>query len=202
MGYPTFKPKETLTKKSLKKELSKIIEFLNLHQIHLDIIYEVPDQEIYQFITEELIEQQLDVFGVPGMNSFFIYEEFHPNHEEDVKKYSKEFLNSLFNKDFEFMRYNISQNMKMNGETISAEIFVEKAKVLMDQAEEIILPSSEIQSVNFLKDRAEVDCIIKFDTFNRHIVHKKQALNAQLLYYIDFDYWFMDSILLPELGFH
>ncbi|MBK6267342.1 hypothetical protein JKA74_20030 [Marivirga sp. S37H4] len=201
LGNPVFKPRESLTDEELKDELSKVLEFMDLYHINLDVIYEVNEREIYRFVTEELMEEQLSIFGVPGMTSCFIYEEFYPNHEEDIKRYSVEFLDSLFNKNFEFMHYNIAQKMQINGENTCAELFVEKAKDLMEKAGEIILPSSEIKSIHFNNDKAEVQCEIEFEKLNQYTVNKKQKVTAHLFYYNDYNYWYINRIVLPELGF-
>jgi hypothetical protein len=175
---------------------------MNLHNIDLDVIYELNEREIYRFITEELIEEELNVFDVPGMTSCFIYEEFYPNHEEDVKRYSIEFLDSLLKKKFEFMHFNIAQQLQINGEKTSTKVFVEKAQGLMKNAEDIILPSFEIKSVTFSNDTAEIKCAIAFEKINHTKSNIKQKLTAHLFYYYDFGYWYMNRFILPELGFN
>lgn len=201
LGNPVFKAKETLTDTELHAELSKILEFINLHHINLDVMHKVDDREIYRFITEELIEEELNIFGVPGMTTCFIYEEFYPNHEEDVKRYCVEFLNSLFNKKFEYMHYNIAQEMLINGEKTTAEEFVVKAQGLMEKTGEIILPVIEIESVTFKNDKAEVNCSIVFEKLYQNVENIKQELSARISFYKQYDYWYLNQLFLPELGF-
>lgn len=202
LGNPVFKAEKSLPDAQVKEELSKILEFMNLNQINLDVMYKVDDREIYRFITEELIEEELSVFGLPGMTSCFIYEEFYPNHEEDVKKYSVDFLESLFNKKFEFMHYNISQEMQLNGEKTSAEEFVVNAQSLMEKAGEIILPSIEVESVTFRNDKAEVECVILFQKLHQNAENMKKELNATIHFHKQYEYWYLNQVVLPMLGFN
>ena len=39
----------------------------------------------YRFITEELFEHEMDDVHVKGMFTHFTYEEFHPNHDYDLR---------------------------------------------------------------------------------------------------------------------
>ena len=55
---------------------------------------------MYRFITQELLDEEIDDIQIPGMVSHFVYEEFHPNDEDDITDAIEEFLFTLFNGDF------------------------------------------------------------------------------------------------------
>lgn len=45
----------------------------------LDFLCDVDDAEAYRFITEELMDEEIDDIRIEGLRHCFIYEEFHPN---------------------------------------------------------------------------------------------------------------------------
>jgi len=50
----------------------------------------------YRFITEELFEHETDDMEVEGVTKYFNYEEFHPDHEAEIKEYAIKFLADWF----------------------------------------------------------------------------------------------------------
>lgn len=47
---------------------------------------------------------------IPGMMNNYIYEEFHPNHEDDIRKHAYDFLNTYLNKENDYYKSYISRN--------------------------------------------------------------------------------------------
>src|SRR5690606_16984790 len=63
----------------LEPELEKIMALLHKHGIHLSVLNpNVPQSEIYRFITEELMEKEMVDFSSPGIFCF-VYDEYHPD---------------------------------------------------------------------------------------------------------------------------
>ena len=103
IGQPVCRKSDDLSKKELKKELDNLFTLLEQHNIYLEEMYDYENENklIYDFITQELFEEQVDDIAIPGMNSFFTYEEFYPNHEEDLRKDSVAFWQDYFENDSE-----------------------------------------------------------------------------------------------------
>jgi hypothetical protein len=53
--------------------------------VYVDFLYEVDTTEMYCFVTEELLDEEIDDVRIPGLQCHFVYEEFHPNDEEGAK---------------------------------------------------------------------------------------------------------------------
>ncbi len=84
LGKPAFRKIEDLTPEQITIELQRLYDIMDENNLVLDAICEVDDAEIYRFITEELFEHMIDNMRISGMNTCFIYEEFHPNAELDI----------------------------------------------------------------------------------------------------------------------
>jgi hypothetical protein len=98
IGSPTYIPISEITEENISGELQSVMELLHKKNIVIDSQYEVDDREMYRFITEELFRHETNSCFPKNMILGFIYEEFHPNDEADIKRYSTEFVNSLADK--------------------------------------------------------------------------------------------------------
>lgn len=85
---PDFIPVTDIPDSQVCVELDKIMNILNNKGIQLDTLCDVEEREIYRFVTEELFVHEMDNVRIPGMMTCFIYEEFHHNHEYDLRRYS------------------------------------------------------------------------------------------------------------------
>lgn len=101
IGKPPFKPLDALIPEQIRPELNRLLEIMEEHSVALDCICQYDDAIIYRFLTEELFPHEMDLIRIPGMTHHFIYEEFHPNHDHDVRRHAEQFLRSLFRNQWE-----------------------------------------------------------------------------------------------------
>ncbi len=99
---PVFIPVADIPDSQVSVELDRIMNMLNKNGIQLDTLCDVEEREIYRFVTEELFVHEMDNMRIPGMMTCFIYEEFHPNHEYDLRRYSFEGIEAFLNKEAEY----------------------------------------------------------------------------------------------------
>jgi hypothetical protein len=96
IGEPTFKSWTELDSLSIKPELERILDILEEHDINLHFNQgPYSDELMYKFITEEFFNKEVSVFN------HFIYEEYHPNHEADIKEACHKFLQHWFSRKFD-----------------------------------------------------------------------------------------------------
>jgi hypothetical protein len=131
IGNPEVMPLAQVPDSDLEVELDRMLELLGEHNIMIDFLHEQDEREMYRFITEELLDEMTDDIRIPGMVSHFIYEEFHPNDEDDITAAMDEFLYALFRQEFkdpESMFYHTVSQENMhdaNGKPLSLEAFKE-----------------------------------------------------------------------------
>ena len=99
IGKPEFRKISVLTKDEVGSELDRLFEILEKNSVVVYFCCDYDDEIIYKFITEELFEEEIDDIQIPGMRTCFNYEEFHPNHEYDIRERSKNIIESLFRHD-------------------------------------------------------------------------------------------------------
>ncbi len=96
---PDFANVETIADDKISEELDRIMDILNEKGIQLDTICDVEEREVYRFITEELFVHEMDNMRIKGMMTCFIYEEFHPNHEYDIKSHCTDAIYDFLSKN-------------------------------------------------------------------------------------------------------
>lgn len=101
ISRPDFQ--KDLSDDEIPAALESILNYMGEYNINLSSICEVPAKEMYRFIIEELFCYEIENIRVPGMLLCFTYEEFHPNHEYDIKHTFEDFINSLFSGNYEFL---------------------------------------------------------------------------------------------------
>jgi len=103
IGDPPVKPLAEVITGEVETELNKLLDLLESRNIVVDFLCEVESAEAYRFIAEELMDEEIDDIHIEGMTQNFIYEEFHPNDEYDAKQSTEHFLQSLLDRNTEFL---------------------------------------------------------------------------------------------------
>ncbi|MBI3193411.1 MAG: hypothetical protein HYZ34_02965 [Ignavibacteriae bacterium] len=109
-GNPSCKLLSEISEKNLEEEVERLLNLLATKNIVVDFLCDVPAADAYRFLTEELLEVEIDDIQIEGMNHHFIYEEFHPNDEYDAKQCAEDFLSSLFWLESEMFSHRLARN--------------------------------------------------------------------------------------------
>ncbi|MBK9050027.1 MAG: hypothetical protein IPL78_03620 [Chloroflexi bacterium] len=116
IGNPVIKPLADIAEDDLEAELEQLFELLIENGIHLDFLTDVDETEMYRFIAEEFLDEEMDNIRIEGMMHGFIYEDFHPSDEYDSKFWAEHFLQGLF-----------TWNQEMMEEVIDADVLYDAA---------------------------------------------------------------------------
>lgn len=96
IGNPVILPLSGVSPEELRPALDALLALLELHNVivHFDRI--ISDREAYRFLTEELLDHEMDDIRIEGMTQNFLYEEFHPDDRHDAAMFAEVFLRGLF----------------------------------------------------------------------------------------------------------
>jgi len=144
LGDPSFIPIENLNDENLIFELHRIMELLHKKSIVIDSVAGVDDRTMYKFITTELFDVEVDSNMPKNMMCCFIYEEFHPNDEYDIKTDCEAFLNYIGNPDAD-------------------PKYLERYLLKSDEDEQIVRNENIIRKLNLFKDAFDKIDEIKFN---------------------------------------
>lgn len=189
LGKPFYVKHEDLTEDGIHDELNRINELLQRHQISLDTLCEVSEGELYRFITEELFQQEVDDMHIPGMITHYTYEEFHPNHEYDIRRHSEDFISSYLNKEDDFYTHLLSgEAEKMDWHIHFRQAFSSFSIVKL-----------EITQVEFDAEKAKVQF---YCDFTGDVEGSTESLkfvgNGEVSLILEWDYWCIDTLILPH----
>lgn len=125
IGNPKIRLSDEIPDSELEEELNKLLELLYANNIVIDFLHDIEDRKAYMFITEELLNETMDDIRIPDMYSHFIYEEFHPNDEDDIELWTREFLDTFFKEGTKgfFIPIGEDELYDANGTMISQEEF-------------------------------------------------------------------------------
>ncbi|HJR81085.1 MAG TPA: hypothetical protein VJ821_13500 [Anaerolineales bacterium] len=158
IGNPKIRPADDIPESEMEEELDKLIELLYVNNIVIDFIHDIGNREAYIFIVEELLDETMEDIRIPGMYIHFIYEEFHPNDEDDIALWTGEFLDTFFKEGTEgfFIPIGDKELYDVDGNSISQEK-LEKQIDEFHALYPLIAEYKEINSLNIVGDYATVE---------------------------------------------
>jgi hypothetical protein len=188
IGKPEYKNADAIPDDGIHTELEKITQVMNKNGIFIDTICEVEDRVLYRFITEELFPHETDDIRVAGMSHNFIYEEFHPNHDYDIRNHSNDFIKSYLDKESDY--YNTFLTKEAENDNV--------LKNFRDAFRSFSLDHFEIKSISFDEENANVNFEINFIGKIEGSNEKKKFSGEgkfELLY--KYDFWCIQSVKFP-----
>ncbi|MEP7128349.1 MAG: hypothetical protein ABI729_05750 [Chitinophagales bacterium] len=134
LGDLHFKKSEELNDEVFKKEWKRLNQLLEEKSIGVDFLRPRDDRFKYKFITEELFEHETDgSMIVPHMNWNFIYEEFHPDHEQEITDRAMDFLKAWFEQNTEALKFGVvSQFIQPDTVILTLEELLGKMQLTFD----------------------------------------------------------------------
>jgi hypothetical protein len=208
LGEPEFLPFDILRPEEVETNIERLFKIMDKHDIYLDFLCEYSLETMYRFITDEFMNHEISDMRIPGMNHGFIYEEFHPNHEYDLKNDAENFFNSIMNLKSDFKMYFLSPNMvKSTASELVDKIVYEKRiesfrnyynKLRINQFEIIDV---EIKDINKSTKFAGVKFILDYEGILKSNNAKVESCGKGYLSFVfTDDYWTISCIVFK--GFH
>lgn len=199
LGKPEFKTFKELKENEISAELDRLYDIMNKNNIVLDTLCDYEEEKIYKFITEEFFKMETDNMRISGMNHCFIYEDFHPNHEYDLRNHTLDFIYSIFERKWncEFDKYNLDCNVEFNKKFIDRDSFMKFIRAFQEANLPMEIISKEISKVEYdlEKGNAEVSGSIYYRGNSKNY---KGELNIKFNY--EDGFWSVNGIKLPNFG--
>ncbi len=190
INRPEYTLVDEIPDSAIGAELEKLMGILNENGINLDTLCEVEERDVYRFITEELFPHEIDNMRIPGMMTCFIYEEFHPNHEYDIRNHCTDGIKAYLNKESDFY----------------TTFFTKKAesdpwiKHFRDAFTSFSIKQFGITDLSFDEENATVSFTIDFtatiEGSNERQRYKGKGSTELINVY---DFWCIETIQFPEL---
>lgn len=157
IGKPKFEDEKTLDDENFKNEFSRLEELLRGNYINVEFTRTRSSRFKYDFITKELFEHKTSFVPIKGMSTYFLYEEFHPDHELEIKDLTNLFLNEFLEHRLdENVHYINNQFLEPDGNIVSLENLIKRFQSLYEAAPNFDNTSFNIEKIEFeLKEPGE-----------------------------------------------
>jgi hypothetical protein len=169
--------------------------------IELDCICEYDDAVIYRFLTEELFEQEMIDLRFAGMVQHFTYEEFHPNHDYDLRRYVNEFAQKLYSNQWhpEYDTINFTKEIIFKGNRYDREGVSKIIHAFQDAQPFMELIEFEINHLDF-------NLSLKTGKANGHLIYSSSVSakhrgewETHFSYDDELGYWNICEFQMPGL---
>ena len=128
IGNPAIQPVAEIPSHALEKAVDDLLDLLAEHGIAVDFMGEWDDLAAYRFITEELLDREIDDVRIDGMFTHFPA----TTPEYDIQMWVEIFVQGVFWKDREFFLPGLEKQPLYNsiGEQITLAEFAQKLEAV------------------------------------------------------------------------
>ncbi|GBD92292.1 hypothetical protein BMS3Abin04_03027 [bacterium BMS3Abin04] len=167
LGNPVFKKLEAVNQIDLSEEIEKVMQIYNTNNINIHVVEndDVTDEEFYKFITEELPEHVMQNMRIEGMNTNYIYEEFHPNDKLDSKDTIEHLIyDFLNNSEYKDLHIANEKPLSIAGKIVSKEKFIKSFAALFEDVDKLIVREEVLFNKIEITDKSKVeaDLILRY----------------------------------------
>ncbi len=195
IGRPDFIGYSMLKKRDVSRELAKIIRAMSEANVEFSAHCKYDDMVIYQFITEELFRFEMDDIRVEGMKTYFLYEEFHPNHEYDIRNTAADILRYCLCKEFKIMQksYWLHDTVRFRGKVFTREEFVMQMLIVKEMFDTDEIEKTDVKQIDYDLEKCCATVRGSF-TLGKGEECRKQGFEMGMTY--KFDAWMVSSLAL------
>ncbi|HKL18847.1 MAG TPA: hypothetical protein VJ905_07750 [Halalkalibaculum sp.] len=205
LGNPEFPSIEKLTLNEAEKMLDKVQKLMAENGLYLETIVEMPAAEIYRFIIEELFQHEIDDLKIEGLQTCFIYEEFHPNDGLDIEQTLDDFIRQTLSSDFrDYLDMHLAESiLNSKEEFISKEKAVEKAIAFGDLYEHFTIEKLEDFDIKIDEEqmRSSVTFQLSFTAVSGDVSHCFEGTARATLHKGNLGYWNIVTLEFPGFNF-
>ena len=202
IGRPAFVAVAELADHSIESALDGLVEIMNRFNVVVDTICDVEDRELYRFITEELFLHETNDIKIDGMKHYFIYEEFHPNHEYDIKNHGLDFVRSLLDKERDWMPnfLGLAQELEAQDGTIDQKEAIRRMENFRASFSGFEIKELEFTAITIREEDADAAFFIVYTAYIEGSDETMELADTGNLHLImEHGYWSINRINLPGL---
>lgn len=197
LGSPQCRPVKEINDIELLRELLGLLELLRSKKIVIDSRGDVSDREMYRFITEELFLTDTDEVMPKNMVTYYTYEDFHPDHESDIRRSSEDFLKSVAKKDDDYFRVFILDGRENEEQVNMGEKLIHRLELFRDAFDEIRKEKFTIEKIILKQTVAEVyfEFSLGVRTPGSSIFHHITG-PGKFIFSRDYNFWNISDIVM------
>ena len=147
LGFPKYLPERRVSDRKLSAELARVQADLEASGIVVRTLYNVPPRELYRFLTEDLMWEEIDDIRPEDVAHQFVYEEYFPNEEFEIEHTLVEFFDMLFGKYYSMLESIFYVEDGEMGDSPAHVALVDRLCRFADAFDEIYLRDFRVESI-------------------------------------------------------
>ena len=189
LGKPHFVPENVLNDDEIDIEIDKVQDLLGKNNIRFDVLAEdeYSNREIYKFLTEDFINEEVEEIQLKGMISFFNYEDYRPNHRYSITESTRDFIDEFMHIDSKTYEDHDFEN----------EDSKKKIDAFRNKFQRLDLINLEITDLIFDDKTAKTTFDISFEGYP----NPQQKFNfsgiGSITFKFEYGFWYTDTVDLP-----
>lgn len=161
IGDPPIRPLSDLPLYAVSEALMTWLELLAAHGIVVDFLGDVDELDMYRYLTEELLDEEMDDIRIEGMMTHFTYS----TPEYDVQMWVENFVLDLFTHEKKYFLPGLTKQPLFNtqGEPITTAQFQQMIEAVWDRLPPTNRVTTKPITTRVEGDKAEVWAFITWD---------------------------------------
>lgn len=131
IGNPPIQPLSALAPQAVEEAIDALLELLAAHGVVVDFLGEVEAPDVYRYLTEELLDLDMDDIRIEGMRTHFTYS----TPEYDVQMWAEDFVLDVFAQEKEYFLAGLEHQplFDMDGQRVTAAEFKQKIEAVWEK---------------------------------------------------------------------
>ena len=161
IGDPPIQPLSDLPLYAVEEAVTALLELLAAHDIAVDFLGDVDEVEAYRYLTEELLDEDMDDIRIEGMVTHFAYS----TPEYDVQMWVESFVLDVFTHEKEYFLPGLANQplFDAQAEPATTEQFQRMIKAVWERLPPTNRVTMKPITVRVAGDEAEVWAIIAWN---------------------------------------
>ncbi|MFZ1322171.1 MAG: hypothetical protein WAT71_11505 [Ignavibacteria bacterium] len=141
LGKPEYKTINEISDREIRKELERLLKIIKNSRVIVDFYCKYDDIAVYRFITEELFEEEVEDFQIEGMKFRFQFEEFHPNHDYEIRYLTQKFFELFLCKEWNVIHsgYQLSELIQHDTVKVKRDDFIKLILTFREKLKPVLI---------------------------------------------------------------
>jgi hypothetical protein len=161
INNPHIQPLSDLPLCAIGEAVTALLDLLAAHGIAVDFLGDVDESEVYRYLTEELLDEEMDDIRIEGMTTHFTYS----TPEYDVQMWVENFVLDVFTHEKEYFLPGLDKQPLFNaqGESITAVQFQETIEAIWEHLPPTNCVTIKPVMVQIEENEAQVRAVIAWN---------------------------------------
>ncbi|MCS6934946.1 MAG: hypothetical protein NZM35_07335 [Chitinophagales bacterium] len=205
IGKPQIIPAQELSDKALRKELKKLLTALRKNKVDLMVNYPISEREKYRFITEEMMDMEVEVLPMRGWVTYIVYDDYYPGENYEIREFVYNLVFAMVENSFDVSELNFSELVTDHtGKQVTSGVILDRIKRFKAQWKLSFVATLNMDITDYDNDTGMADVHVTFLHMakrenGKRTVRRKMMMKFRMFKMPDDNQWKVVRIDAPWL---